>query len=58
MITQFGPNPTNATEKQQTQFECHGNGRPSPTFYIKKVLPAPGRMFTLTIVNRGTGYET
>ncbi|XP_068703313.1 signal peptide, CUB and EGF-like domain-containing protein 1 isoform X2 [Montipora foliosa] len=41
MITQFGPNPTNATEKQRTQFECHGNGRPSPTFYIKKVLPAP-----------------
>lgn len=44
MITQFGPNPTNATENQQTQFECYGNGKPSPTFYIEKVMAAPGRI--------------
>jgi len=41
MITSFGPNPTNATENQQAQFECRGHGLPLPSFSITKVKPAP-----------------
>lgn len=41
VISSFGPNPTNATETKQTQFECYGHGLPLPSFSIKKVKPAP-----------------
>ncbi|KAJ7371256.1 Domain abundant in complement control protein, SUSHI repeat, short complement-like repeat (SCR) [Desmophyllum pertusum] len=37
MISSFTPNPTNATENKNTQFECYGNGIPLPRFSIKKV---------------------
>ena len=37
MVTSFEPNPTNAFENNQTQFECHGEGLPLPSFAIKKV---------------------
>lgn len=37
VITQFGPNPINAAQGQQVQFECYGKGKPLPTFYIEKV---------------------
>ena len=42
VISSFEPNPTNATENQQTQIECYGQGLPLPSFSIKKVKPAPG----------------
>ena len=42
MVTVFEPNPTNATENQATQFECHGTGLPLPRFSIKKLVPPPG----------------
>jgi len=47
MITSFGPNPTNATENQQAQFECRGHGLPLPSFSITKVKPAPGMIHAL-----------
>ena len=37
VITQFGPSPTNAAQNKKVQFECYGNGKPLPTFYIEKV---------------------
>lgn len=40
-ITRFEPNPTNATERFPTQFECYGEGLPLPSFKITKVKPAP-----------------
>lgn len=45
MISSYGPNPTNATERKQTQFECYGHGLPLPTFKITKVKPAPGMIY-------------
>lgn len=47
MIASFGPNPTNATENQQAQFECRGHGLPLPSFSITKVKPAPGMIHGL-----------
>ncbi|XP_078370515.1 uncharacterized protein LOC144654290 isoform X2 [Oculina patagonica] len=41
VISQFAPNPTNATENKQTQFECYGHGLPLPSFKITKKVPAP-----------------
>ena len=42
-VSRFEPNPTNASENKQTQFECYGHGLPLPTFTITKVVPTPGR---------------
>jgi len=39
-VSRFEPNPTNASENKQTQFECYGSGLPLPTFFIKQVKPA------------------
>ena len=41
-MSRFEPNPTNASENKQTQFECYGSGLPLPTFFIKQVKPAAG----------------
>lgn len=52
MISDFGPNPTNATENQMTQFECYGSGIPLPTFSIKKVNATARKKFHFSVTSK------
>ncbi|PFX17584.1 sushi, von Willebrand factor type A, EGF and pentraxin domain-containing protein 1-like [Stylophora pistillata] len=60
VITRYEPNPTNATERYSTQFECYGHGLPLPYFKITKVKPAPdgfGGPFTQEYIKGPDGNQ-